>query len=121
MSAVITQAGFRALAAAFRHEAALCDEDADEGFCSRLAVVLDRAAETLEAKSAESQALNLVDGILVWIRQRDRAVLFSEVEEAFGPRARSTFDLIIRNGHVRAVFPEAKPGDSGRQFWEVIE
>ncbi|MGF7151289.1 hypothetical protein FHS96_004952 [Sphingomonas zeicaulis] len=55
-----------------------------------------------------------------WIRRQRRPVLASELADEFGYG--SANDAIVelqRRGRIRATFPEAKPGDSGRQFWEV--
>lgn len=61
------------------------------------------------------------DEILQWVREQGRPVLFSEVTDKFGPWAptHAAFNALIDGGHVSAVFPEAKRGDSGRQFWEA--
>lgn len=48
-----------------------------------------------------------------------RPRLASELREAVGEGFDAAFDALIRRGELIAVFPEAKPGDSGRQFWAV--
>jgi hypothetical protein len=61
----------------------------------------------------------LADDILVWMRQQPGPVLFSAMARRFGSGSATyqAFDLLIRERLVTATFPEAKPGDSGRQFW----
>ena len=53
--------------------------------------------------------------ILDAMKAKGRPVLFSELGLEFGDAA---FDGLCRDGVIEAVFPEAKPGDSGRQFWD---
>ncbi len=49
-----------------------------------------------------------------------RDVLFSELTEKLGIRAGDeAFEGLRRDGIIRAEFPEAKPGDSGRQYWTL--
>ena len=48
-----------------------------------------------------------------------RPQLASELREAVGDGFDEAFDRLIRSGDLVAVYPEAKPGDSGRQFWAV--
>lgn len=45
-------------------------------------------------------------------------VLLSDMQREMGPRFnQDAFDGLVRDGVIRAEFPEAKRGDSGRQFW----
>jgi hypothetical protein len=47
-----------------------------------------------------------------------RDVLFSDLRRALGIQAGDeAFEGLRRDGVICAYFPEAKPGDSGRQFW----
>lgn len=62
----------------------------------------------------------VTDGILAWMRARKRPVLYSEIETAFGPAGFTAFSYLQRNGHIGTVYPEAIPGNSGRQFWVVL-
>lgn len=61
--------------------------------------------------------------ILDWIKRQPGPVLFSAVREEFGRwnPTHVAFNALIRDKVVEATFPEAKPGDSGRQFWKVVE
>jgi hypothetical protein len=57
--------------------------------------------------------------ILRWMGAKNRPILFSEAERELGiDFADEAFDGLIRHRVITAVFPEAKPGDSGRQFWD---
>ena len=47
-----------------------------------------------------------------------RDVLFSDLRRDLGIEAGDeAFEVLRRDGVICAIFPEAKPGDSGRQFW----
>ena len=71
-----------------------------------------------------SELLRRRQRILDWMRVKREAkghqpVLFSEVQAELGlDFGDEAFDGLIRDGVIEAVFPEAKPGDSGRQFWD---
>jgi hypothetical protein len=67
------------------------------------------------------EAPDITAGVLVWMIARGRPVLNSEIDEAFGSGCSWTAIADLqRADRIRAVFPEAKAGDSGRQFWEVV-
>lgn len=65
---------------------------------------------------------SLDDKIVAWITAQARPVLWSEITEAFGRWAptHEAFERLQRAGSVGAVFPESKPGDSGRQHWVIM-
>lgn len=57
--------------------------------------------------------------ILTWIESANGPVLFSDMERELGIQfGDEAFEGLRRDGVIAAVFPEAKPGDSGRQFWD---
>lgn len=57
--------------------------------------------------------------ILEWMAAQRRPVLASEMEAALNISTwGDAFEGLRRDGVIRAVFPEAMPGDSGRQFWD---
>jgi hypothetical protein len=61
--------------------------------------------------------------ILQWMddkrpRGGECPVLLSDMKRELGPRfSQEAFDNLVRKGVIVPEFPEAKPGDSGRQFW----
>jgi hypothetical protein len=56
--------------------------------------------------------------ILVWMAAQRAPVLFSDMQNALGIGfADEAFEGLRRDGVIEAAFPEAKLGDSGRQFW----
>jgi hypothetical protein len=57
--------------------------------------------------------------ILGWMLAKDKPVLVSDLQAGLGGCFDDgAFEGLIRDGVIEAVFPEAKPGDSGRQFWD---
>lgn len=62
--------------------------------------------------------------ILDWMERKRRsndhqAVLLSEARDELGSAfCDKAFETLIRQGVIHAVFPESRPGDSGRQFWD---
>jgi hypothetical protein len=55
--------------------------------------------------------------IAEWMTAQGRPVLFSELQLALG-EVGDAFEDMRRNGMIVAIFPEAKAGDSGGQFWD---
>lgn len=61
--------------------------------------------------------------ILEWMAGKigdsiNRPVLLSDMQREMGQRFNhDAFDGLVRDGVICAEFPEAKRGDSGRQFW----
>lgn len=45
---------------------------------------------------------------------------FSQILLEAGENLHGALDSLIRDGKIEACFPEAKPGDSGRQFWRLV-
>jgi hypothetical protein len=58
----------------------------------------------------ETRADSAVDGREEQANSAERELGIDFADEAF--------DGLIRHRVITAVFPEAKPGDSGRQFWD---
>lgn len=59
--------------------------------------------------------------ILQVVRGHSRPVLYSQVCLQAGEGLAESFLDLIGEGALVAGFPEAKPGDSGRQFWALAD
>ena len=46
-------------------------------------------------------------------------MLASELRAAIGDGFDEAFDRLVHSGALVPVYPESRPGDSGRQFWTV--
>lgn len=57
--------------------------------------------------------------ILTILRQHNKPVLWSQILLQAGEMDQFALMTLVRDGLVEAVFPEAKRGDSGRQFWQL--
>jgi hypothetical protein len=58
------------------------------------------------------------DRVIIGWEMRDcRPKLRSEIVAIVGEERMAIFDEMIRDGLIKACFPETRPGDSGRQFW----
>lgn len=57
--------------------------------------------------------------ILMQFALPPKPMLASELRAAIGDGFDEAFDHLVHTGDLVAVYPERKPGDSGRQFWTV--
>lgn len=84
----------------------------------------ERDGRTWPKDHPEAFSAGRCDVILSWMKAKraakgNRPVLWSEAMYELGlPQFDADWQGLINEGVIEAVFPEARPGDSGRQFWD---